>query len=63
VGHEDGALALAQVVPCGLAGGLGVSEDAEQVVTQLERLPAGEALVRQGSQRPVRRAADERPDE
>ena len=63
VGHEHGALALAQVVARGLAGGLGVAEDAEQVVAQLERLTEGEAVVGQGSERPVGRAADERADE
>ena len=34
---EHGALALAQVVAGRLAGDLGIAEDAEQVVAQLER--------------------------
>ena len=56
VGEQDGALALAQVVAGGLAGGLGVAEDAEEVVAQLERAAEVEPVAREGRRCPPRRA-------
>ena len=46
--------------PAGLPVGLGVAEDAQQVVAQLERLAEREAVVGQARERAVRCAADER---
>ncbi len=37
-GHQDGPLALAQVVPGGLPGGHGIAEHSQHIVPQLERL-------------------------
>ena len=55
---QDGALALAQVVPDGLAGQGRVAEDAELVVAQLE----GDAqLLPEDGQALVERAAGGRP--
>ena len=63
MGEQHRALALAQVVARGLAGLLGVAEDAEQVVAQLEGAAEVEAVARQrveaGGVEPARRRADE----
>ena len=57
---EHGALALDEVVAGGLAGLLGVAEDAEQVVAQLEGLAERQAEAASAA-RAVRRVAPARP--
>src|SRR5690606_21301095 len=50
-GNEHGALALAQVVACGFSRHARVTEDAEHVVSQLERLAERQAELARGRER------------
>jgi len=48
-GHQDGSLALGDVAADGLAGPRRVPEDAQHVVTELERDAQGSAVSGQGA--------------